>query len=697
MKLLAIIALVALLALSYFYFRAAAKPTFERLRLHSLDELVNLFPSSKAAIERNVDQAIARASKQLDYIYSIDPQKRTFANTMRAFDVTTNRFLIVPAALAALSQASPNDEVRNAAHETLVRLQAFSIDHFTLNPRLYAACEEYEKLLAGSCEEPLNDEQRYFVQETMRDFRRNGLQLPVDVQEKIRKVQKELAQHSLAFDKNINDSQRTIEVGRADLKGLDEHFIDSLKKTEKGTFIIGTDYPTNTKLLEECEVTETRKAQYRSFMQRAYPENVQELTTVIRLRDELAHLLGFESYAQFDLDNQMAKSPDRVKQFLTEVFERGTIKNDEEMELLKKDLPLSVILTSDGKFYPWDLQFVRNYYKKKHLAIDENFISEFFPVEYVLPALFSIYEKFFGLSFKPYDATLWHKDVKVLAVYKNGYYKGCLLLDLYPRPFKYSHAGQLTIIPALCEQGEARPAVALVLANFPQAQSDRPALLKRFDVITFFHEAGHAIHALLGATQMAGFSGTNTKGDFVEMPSQMLEEWMWDPQILKMVSSHYKTKQPMPDELIEKIVALKNFESGENCVRQVLYATVCLDYYGAGAHRLGADKDVDRLWRDLHEKMRPSVLFDKDNKGYCAFTHLMGYGAKYYGYLWSKVYALDLFYYIKPFGLLNSTIGDRYIHDVIGMGGSKDPELLLEKFLGRKPNSDAFFKDLGLV
>ncbi len=692
MKLLLIVFVCFTSLCTYLYFSEPFKSKFKRYDILALDDVWRLFPSRKVDVEGEAESAILQASDRLDVIYSIEPRDRTFDNTMRAFDVTMNRFHIVESGISVLSYASPDEEVRKAAQDMQVKMQVFVIDNFLLNERLYNACSEYENLLKH-VGEALNREERYFVEETMHEFRRNGLQLPPDQQNKIRALQKELSEHALKYDLTINASNRTIEVGREDLKGLDDHFIDSLKRTEKGAYILGTDYPTNTKVLDECDVVATRKAQYKSFMQRGYPDNEQELSTVIRLRDELAQFLGYTSYAQFDIDNQMAKTVDKVKQFLSHVASRAEIKNNQEMDLLKKDLPQGVELSPEGMFYPWDLQYVRNYYKKKHLNVNEADIAQYFPVDYTLPALFTIYEKFFGLNFKTLDGpSVWHKDVKALAVYKDGKYRGCLLLDLFPRPFKYTHAGQLTVVPTLkMPDGKLYDGVAVVLANFPPAQGDRPALLKRQDVITFFHEAGHAIHALLGATEMAAFSGTSTKGDFVEMPSQMLEKWMWDSAILKQVSSHYQTKKPLPDDLIEKILALKNFDIGEHLVRQIYYATLSLDYFLPGA-----EKNVAHLWKELHEKMRKYMVFDEDNRGYCSFTHLMGYGAKYYGYLWSQVFALDLFYHIKPFGLLNRDIGERYINEVIGKGGSQDPEELLEQFLGRKPNSDAFFKDLGL-
>lgn len=680
----------------YLYFYAAKRTTlFIRPNISTVESIAKLFPSNKADIESRKAAAMKDALMRLESIYALQPMQRTFDNTMRAFDVALEWFLSEQSAFYLLTLVSPDKEVRKTAEEAFQEMQNFVIDQFSLNTRLYNACVEYETLYKDSaltCQ--LNREEKYFIEETMRDFRRSGLGLPLERHKKIKKIQKELSEHALRFSVNIASSNSSIEVKKEDLKGLDDSFINALKKTEKGTYILGMDYPTRDKVLNECEVATTRKAFYGAFMQRGYPDNEQELAAVICLRDELATELGYASFAHLDIDNKMAKTPEHVERFLAQLRERADKKTAQEMSLLKKDVPLTVVLTDNGAFNPWDIPFIRNYYKKKYLDIDESALSEYFPVIQTLSALLEVYEQFLGVTFKKVvePPVLWHKDVEWVAVYKNGTYVGMVLLDLFPRPFKYTHAGELAIVPAVkTVKGTLYPSVVIVIANFPPAQDDRPGLLRRDNAITFFHEFGHALHSLLGATELASLSGTNTKGDFVEMPSQMLEEWMWDPMILKQITAHYKTKEPLPDKLIEKIVAMKNFESGESLSRGLFFSTMALAYFGPGAQ-----KDLYGLWKDLHLKLRKHMYFEPTNYGYCNFTHLMDYGASYYGYVWSKVFALDLFYHIKPFGLLDKAIGECYVHEVIGRGGSEDPEKLLKNFLGREPNVEAFFKDLGL-
>ncbi len=678
----------------YFYVR---KPSYLTLpKIQSVEDIIQFFPTKKMDLDARAVQAMNEATKSLETIYEIDPSKRTFDNTMTPFDAAVARFNSMISLTQLLTLVSPDQELRKAAEEMLVKLQSFNIDHFSHNPQLYTACADYETRLKDpsfATQEALSKEKKYFVEQVMLDFRRNGLQLPPETQEKIKAIRKLLSEHELQFEQNISAEQRTLEVTREELAGWDDVSIDALKKSATGKYILPLDTPTNNKIFEECSVAATRKAYHDLFMNRAYPANEKELASIIDLRDQLAHLLGFPSYADLDTQNEMAKTPGTVTAFIDQVAPKAAVKVAEEMELLKKDLPEGVNLDKDGKFYPWDYTYVKNYYKKKYLAVDEALIAEYFPVAYTLPALLDIYQQFFGLKFKKVeDKHTWHEDTQLLAVYKDGMYRGTIILDIYPRPFKYTHACELTVIPPVRgSDGQINPALLTVVANFPSEKPGQPALLKRQDLIVFFHEFGHAIHAIMGATEIASFAGTNVKMDFVEMPSQMLENWMWDPVILKMVSSHYKTKEPLSIDLIEKIRALKSFDTGHFISGQLALASVALAYFLPGEH-----KDTAAIWKLNQQRFRGYLFFDKSSHHYAAFGHLANYGPKYYGYMWSQVYAADLFNYIKQFGLLNREIGERYTHEVIGKGGSQDPMELLVNFLGRKPNSEAFFKDLGI-
>lgn len=655
----------------------------------TVEELRAIFPTNSPEIEGLAQQAISNANKDLEAIYSIKDNDRTFYNTAYALDRAFANFSIKLTILYLLSLVSPDDKVRNSAHEQVLMLQNFFIDNFGQNKRIYNALCEYNKLKAS--DEKLTEPQLYFIRETIESYRQSGISKSDEIREQIKDLGKKLAVHGLNFEKNIAQDNRFITVDRNGLSGIDDDFIECLKKDDNGKYKLCTDYPTYFKIIEECSNENTRKELWKAFVNRGYPANQKELEKVIALRDKLAQLTDFKSYADLDIDNQMAKTPEHVEAFLNNLIKRCEKKVKQENAQLKSQLPEDIKLVN-GKFNPWDIPYLKNSLKKR-LDINESEIANYFPLDYTLPKLFYIYESFFGLKFNKVNIKcFWHEDVEMLAVYKDGVFIGSVLLDLFPRENKYSHACQVSIIPAVKEGQVRYPAVVAVIANFPKATERQPSLLKRTDVVTFFHEFGHAIHSLLGATELATQAGPQVKGDFVEMPSQMLEEWMWDKAILKMVSNHYKTHESLPADLIEKIEKLKQFDSGNQTQRQICFAFTSLNYY-----KSGAEKNLFKIWKELHQNLRPDVVFYDDDHGYCSFIHLIGYGAKYYGYLWSKVFALDLFEHIKPMGLLNNSIGQKYTNEVIGKGGSQDPEELLRNFLGREPNSDAFFKDLGVL
>lgn len=679
--------------ISYGLFIASAIPQ-EIHTVITIGDLARLFPNKPHFVEQQTKSYIRTAKKQIQRILDIDDAERTFANTAKALDnlERLSDLAILSQLLEVIELLSPVKAMRDAAHDASIKISETLIDMFS-DKKLYQAFKAYVEGNAKT--EQLNHEQRYFLEQTMIGFKRGGLELDDATLDGVKNVKKELTSLTLDFDKNIAEDNRTVEFTAQELEGLPDTFISALKQTGDGKYIVGVDYPSYFPVMQQAIHSETRKKLYHAFNNRGYPVNEELLKKIIAKRDELAQLLGYQSYAHFDLDDQMVKSPDRARVFLDDLIKRADLKEAQEFQALLKDLPEGVVLTKDGKMQPWDFAFVQDRFKKKNFDIDEEKISEYFPVEETLKGLLSIYESFLSLRFE--DAPiygLWSNDVRCLKVYDKNVDQllGYLLLDLYPRANKYSHAAHATVLAATYDKDD-RPnvAVSVIMANFPKGRGDKPPLFKRDDVKTFFHEFGHAMHALLGRTRIASFAGTSVKRDFVELPSQMLEEWLWDKEILKIVSSHYETGQPMPDDLIDRIMAMKHVSSGAFVQRQAALSLLALDYFLEGAN-----KDVRQIAQDVQSKVIKHIAYVPDTNFYASFGHLSGYGSKYYGYLWSRVFGLDMFYEIKKHGLLNPEIGKRYIQKVIGKGGSDDPNNLLRDFLDREPNSDAFFKDMGL-
>ncbi|MBS0656585.1 MAG: Zn-dependent oligopeptidase [Verrucomicrobia bacterium] len=679
---------LGLLSLSYISTQPQ-KPNIHLVKsglLQAPQDLSLLLPRTADEIHKRTDEVLADARSRISLITKIPDSARTYQNTMVEFDrlCAFSPFSIFRANLEIVSFVYPSDEMREAARQASTRLDAFAIDEISNNTQLFSAIKSY----AAESKEPLSAEQRYFVSETVADFKRSGLDLPEETRAKISVRKKELADLTTAFGINIAKETKSVQVAKEELAGLEDDFIASLTQTEDGSYILTTDYPTYFGVMMHCSVEETRKALSRAFLNCGYPVNEGILKEIIAKRDELAKLLGFESYAHLNLDDQMCRHPQKVEEFLDELVRRSSVKADLEYKQLVSDLPESVQLTADGKIKSWDVGYLRTQYKQKHFSIDERVISEYFPMDQTLQSLLGIYEEFLGLSFQVKPApSLWHEDVKFIEAYdaSNNRLLGYLLLDLHPRPNKFTHACNLSFVPATANSC----AVSLVIANFPKSTANKPALLQRGDVQTFFHEFGHAMHALLGRTETACFAGTRVKTDFVEMPSQMLEEWLWEKNVLQRISSHYVTGAPLPDELIDAILSARYIDIGSFLQRQALFSFISLRYYGEGA-----EKDVDAILRDLTTRICPQIAYDDESHLYASFGHLTDYGARYYGYMWSRVYGLDLFNTIKEQGM-SREIGKRYVDTVLSKGGSKDPMELLVAFLGRQPEQEAFFKHLG--
>lgn len=678
----------------YFLFR---KPPM----MHALTNVktsadaIALFPTSISQIQSRAQRALAQAHQDLEKFLAIPDEQRTFENTALALDTLAgySDLAMNMTINQTVDLINPDEKMRAAARDAILQLSSFLIE-LSADKRVYNAFKAYAE--GNAKKEMLSDAQKYSIAESMKDFARAGSHLPDQTLDHVKKIKKELAQLELEFEKNIANDNRKIVANAAELAGLSESFINSLQKDTEGNYSLGTDTPTYIQVMENCTNAATRKNLWNAYQNRAYPINKEVLEKIIEKRSQLADLLGFKTYAALELDSQMVGNPARAQNFLNDMHQKAQKKAEIEFKEFTKQLPESVVLSGQKKLYPWDTPFLKNYYKKTALNLDENKIAEYFPMQHTVDALLQIYKDFFNLEFKQLPAKgLWDADVQLIEVIDNANNQtmGYLFLDLFPRPGKYTHACEQTIVPTIYDQnGHPNLGVVIVVANFPKQRADKPALLKFSDVNTFFHEFGHAIHAFFGRTDLASQSGPGgVKRDFVELPSQMLEEWLWDTQILKMVSHHYQTGQPLPDDLIASILKSRTYDSGFFVVRQLLFANFSLQCFNNGPW-----VDLDALRKSLFDTCMKDIQYSPDDHNYASFGHLTGYGARYYGYLWSKVFAHDLFHEIKKEGLLNPEIGRRYADLVIGKGGSKDPNELLQDFLGRAPNQNAFLHDMGL-
>lgn len=651
--------------------------------------ITGLYLTSIADIEAYKEKGLEQFDASLKAFLETPVKKRTVENTLHSFDRMINELVERSQLLHTFALVDPSDDLREAYLKASIDIQNALIEKISEQTELFPIMNSFQKSMEKKS--GFSKKYGYLLSKIINDMKSEGMHLSLDRREKIKKISKELVELQQSFEKNIREDESSVAFAKESLTGLPEHFLDGLQKNEEGEFLLTCDYPTYNMVMQSCENQEVRKELFRAFNNRAYPQNIDVLHQIINKRDHLAKELEYKSFAHMQLSNEMVKSPEKVQDFLKNLISHSQNKEKEETEALKKILGYP----EDTKLLNWDGAYARQKYKSTKYSYDDNLLSEYFPLESTIAGLISIYESFFDLEIKEEPVSgLWSQDVKLLKITQKGNKKesGYILLDLFPRKNKYSHACSSTLSRGLLfEDGSARPTVNLLIMNFTKPGKDRPALMTMQEVNTFFHEFGHGIHDVLGRTEFLRTSGYLVEIDFVELPSQMLEEWLKDPSILKKISKHYQTNQPLSDDLIEKIVESRKMDSGNFVLRQGLLSRFSLECFLEGD-----DKDTISLYKGLYDQMVHSWSFDPKSHHQASFGHLDEYGARYYGYLWSRVFALDVFSEIKKEGLLNPKAGKRYIKEILSKGGSEDPEVMLRNYLKREPSLDAFLDAYGL-
>jgi len=660
--------------------------------INSLEKLAQIYPKSVEEIQKWTNAALQIAQKETQEILAI--KDKTFANTMQALDISSHKLQDLYGILNILSFTHPDQEIRDAVQEAIKDIQTASIDLY-LNPTLYHAIQEYADHFQQL--ETLTPEDQLLLDGFLESCKRSGMHLPEEQLNQVKLLSKELAALEQDFLININNNNDFITVTKDELQGVSDNFINQLARNNDDTYQVPVNFSTYITVMTECNVTSTRKALYLVRKNMAYPENDAVLIQLLTKRDELAAVLGYPSYAAMDLTRTSAETIENVETFLTAIADTAQQKAHKEIALLKTDLPNGVTCNKDGTLNPWDYLYSTTHYNKKHYNVDESAISQYFPSENVINGIFNIYQNFLGLTFKKVTPQWsWHEDVYLIEIYcqSSSELLGYLFLDLYTRPNKYPHACVAEQIGSSAVGDKNKTSVAVLITNFQKPSQDTPSLLKHNDIVTFFHEFGHAMHFVLGRTKHASHAGFNVSCDFAEVPSQMFEEWMFEPEIMAQMSQHYQTKQPLDLETIQKSLALRQAESGFHTLRQCMYALFAL--------RLMTNTELSykpaELWRSLDSKYFSNFLkYEPTIHDYAAFGHLAAaelYGAKYYSYLWTKVFAIDLYTQIKQNNY--NTHYSQKVQQLLSAGGSVPSHDLLTAFLEREPNQDAFFAALGL-
>jgi thimet oligopeptidase len=439
---------------------------------------------------------------------------------------------------------------------------------------------------------------------------------------------------------------------------------------------------------------EARKELAKKYKNKAADKNLDILKQILIERENMAKLLGYNTYAEYRTENRMAKNPQTVWKFENELKDKVRKKAEMDYaELLevkrkyKNNLAISTIES-------WEAAFYDNILLKEKYELDNQKLKEYFEVNRVIDGLFQITQHLYDLTFEEVNSpNVWHDEVRLFKVKENGKVVAQFYLDLYPRKNKYGHAAMFGMIPGKQLNNEYQLPTASLVCNFPKANEDMPALMLHDDVVTFFHEFGHLMHDLLTKSELSSQAGTNVARDFVEMPSQIFENWAWDYEALTLFAHHYKKNEVLPKELYDKMIASRNVGSGLHTIQQIFYGMLDLTYHDK------YNPNGNESTTDIVKRLQNEITlyrFHEDTHFEAGFGHLSGYAAGYYSYLWAKVFSEDMFSVFIQNGVMDKSTGLRLRKTVLEKGSSVDELDMVKEFLGREPSQDAFLKSIGL-
>lgn len=574
------------------------------------------------------------------------------------------------------SSVHPNEAVRTAA-------EACEQHFVELNSDISLSRPIYDQIKKIDAAKLVGEDKRY-LDHMLRDYHRSGVDKDQATRDKIKKLTEEINLIGQQFDKNYREGGKKIEVSSAkELKGLPQDYIDRHKPNADGKILISTDTPDYMPVMQYAENDALRERLYKTYRNMAYPENKAVLENLMTKRYELATTLGYPDYATLVTEDKMIKSPQNAQQFIDKVSALATPRAQQEYQVLLKRL--QKIDPKATRVADWQKMYLEQLIKKEKYQVDGQKIREYFPFAKVQQGIFDLTQTMFGVTIRPWQTETWHPSVKAFEIVDGGNVIGRFFLDLHPREGKYKHAAQFGIQSGI--KGVQLPIAALV-CNFPGGENPNE-LMEHDDVETFLHEFGHLLHTMFGGDhERVAFSGVRTEWDFVEAPSQMLEEWVWDAGTLASFASNTKG-QVIPVDLVNKMRAGRDFGRGLWTKHQLFYAALSLNVY----NKKPSDVDIDKLMEQIQSTYSP-FGYVEGTHFYASFGHLNGYSAIYYTYMWSLVIASDMFSEFEKEGLRNPAVAQRYRKYVLAPGGSKDAADLVQDFLGRPYSFDAFAKKL---
>jgi thimet oligopeptidase len=603
---------------------------------------------------------------------------RTTENSLRLYDVAIEHLTLAGAQAGVLNSVAADKAVRDQAQLEAQRI-SMAGSALSLNRQVYDALSAID--LTGA-----SPATQHFVQRTLLGYRLAGVDKDQATRDHLQSLHEKATHLSLDFSRNIQEGGKTIEATLAELEGLPEDYLarHPLQKSDAGAedrIIISTDPPDMQPVMTFAASSPLRERMFLAYNTRAYPANQQILLDLLATRQEIATVLGFRSWADLATADQMMGSAANVRTFLAKLDAASLDGARREHELIvafarKRQPDLNAIdITSRGYWY--------EQFRRSAFDFDSQSVRPYFPYAQVEAGVLETAARLFKIEFQRSTAPGWHPDVSVFDVIEDGKPVGRFYLDMHPREGKDKWFSAAPIVTGV--RGRAMPEAALI-CNFPAGDDKDPGLLQYNDVVTYFHEFGHLMHAILGGqTEWAGLSGFSTEGDFIEVPSQMLEEFFRDEKLLQAFAKHYETGEVLPAETIRKMKLAGAFGRADWVRAQLYYTTLSLDLHDQDPATL----DLDAITKNLYQSLQPWTWVE-GNRMYASFGHLTGYSSNYYTYAFDKVIALDFFAQFDPADLLGCDAGSRYRKTVLEQGGSKPGREMVRDFLGRDEEFSAF-------
>lgn len=652
----------------------------------ALNEPFDYAKVTGTSIEDYVNFEMQNASQIIEAIKS--EASPTLENTFLPFDAVYNKLSKAGSNAFMLYWTSTDSITRAKGIEYSQKVDSLSTA-ISSDKELF---QQFETFATSDAYKKLNPRRQRFVDDIIDNFKEAGVNLSEDKLNLIKTLKAEITELTSQYSTNMNTANAVLELDEDGAEGLPESFKETYK-TKSGVYKIPVQPSTRGPVMDNASKYKARKAYQMLYSNRGADKNLDILNQLVELRYKLGQLMGYNSYAEYNLVPKMAKNPETVWRFIYDLVDESKEKAIQDVEVLKKVRKQVDNVNIDKPLDPWDVFYYNNQILKSQYQVDSEKIREYLPIEACLAGMFKLYQELLDLEFKKVDnASVWHEDVQAYEVYDNGKLKGRFYLDLFPRPYKESWFYAVPLSSGKQMDDGYEVPVAMLLGNFTKGTEKLPSMITHNELSTLFHEFGHIMDKISYEGEYSLQS--DTKRDFVEAMSQIFENWIWDYDILSSFAKHYETGEVLPKTLFDNMVNAKNVSSGliaQASLRSCIYDMSLYDKYNPKQ-----PFDTDQLWKDIDKQLGVMDWYIEGTHPQASWIHINTHPVYYYGYLWSEVYAQDMFTVFEKNGLRDQATGVKYRKLILANGSQRPVDEVVEEFLGRPMNNKAYIKSLGL-